>query len=34
MDGTVVLTDGTTREMEEGETLYPGSEPIDYKERR
>jgi hypothetical protein len=23
-DGTVILTDGTTRRMKEGETLYPG----------
>ena len=25
MDGTLVLGDGSTRRMKEGETLYPGS---------
>ena len=29
MDGTVVMTDGTTRKMREGETLYPGRKPTD-----
>ena len=27
IDGTVSLTDGTTRKMRDGETLYPGSKP-------
>ena len=29
LDGTLVLTDGSTRRMKEGETLYPGSKPPD-----
>jgi hypothetical protein len=27
MDGTLLLADGTTRRMKEGETLYPGRKP-------
>ena len=29
MDGTVLMTDGSTRKLKEGETLYPGSKPPD-----
>ena len=29
MDGTVEMTDGTTRKMREGETLYPVRKPVD-----
>ena len=29
MDGAVQMTDGTTRRMKEGETLYPGRKPAD-----
>jgi hypothetical protein len=29
IDGTLQMTDGTTRRMKEGETLYPGSKTPD-----
>ena len=29
MDGMLVMTDGSTRRMKEGETLYPGSKTPD-----
>ena len=32
MDGTVVMTDGTTRRMREGETLYPERKTVDATE--
>ncbi len=29
LDGTVLMTDGSSRRMKEGETLYPGRKPAE-----